>query len=91
MAVVEVVYASQTRQWKRRFEVELPMTVREAVLLSGVLGEFPELETENLSVGIFSRAVDLDTDVKAEDRIEIYRPLTIDPKEARKLREKKSR
>ena len=42
--------------------------------------------TPEQTVGIFSKAVNPDTQVMPGDRLEIYRPLLIDPKEARRNR-----
>ena len=59
---------------------------REAVRLSDVVREFPEADIEAAPLGIFGKAVKDDTVLRALDRVEIYRPLLIDPKEARRLR-----
>ena len=83
---VEVVYADQQKQFIERVEVSTSSCVREALEYSKIFIEFPELKKQNFEVGIFSRRVTLDTILKSGDRIEIYRPLLIDPKEARRLR-----
>ena len=54
--------------------------------LSGILKEFPEINLQQQRVGIFSEFVELDAMLHDGDRIEIYRPLFIDPKQRRKLR-----
>lgn len=86
MISVEVVYASEDDQ--RLLSVRLPdcATVQAAIDASGILTIFPELRHQKLSVGIFSRPVPLGHVLQANDRVEIYRPLKIDPKEARRLR-----
>ena len=61
-------------------------TVRDAVLASGVLEVFSEIDLETVPVGIFSRRVDLDTQLTDGDRVEIYRRLQLRPTEARRLR-----
>lgn len=53
---------------------------------SGLLEAMPELRLQALEVGIFHRRCALDTPVRDGNRVEIYRPLQIDPKEARRLR-----
>ena len=60
-------------------EVRLPegATVREALAASGMKGD---------QVGIFGKRVTLDARVADGDRVEIYRPLKVDPKEARRSR-----
>jgi len=69
-------------------EVDLPRgaTLRDAIVASGLLSAWPQLDLEVSEVGVFSRILPLDTPVQSGDQIEIYRPLTIDPKEARRLR-----
>lgn len=59
-------------------------TVGHMLDLSGLVLVYPEIA--QLTVGIFGQSVALDTPVKAGDRIEIYRPLLIDPKEKRRQR-----
>jgi len=83
---VEVVYANTLEQ--RLIEVILPVgsTIQEAIFASKIKDLFPEIDLTRQKVGIFSKQKEL-TDIVAEgDRIEIYRPLLIDPKEARRLR-----
>jgi len=90
MTEIEVVYASEHRQWKRRFPIEFPCTARLAIEQSGVLSEFPELTLDQLNIGVFSKTITLDTEVTAGQRIEIYRPLKMDPKALREQRAKKT-
>lgn len=87
--IVEVVYASEDRQLLRQIEVNIGTTVIAAVLSSGMLAEFSELNVNDLTLGIFGRLVPGETQLQANDRVEIYRPLTIDPKQARRRRAKK--
>jgi putative ubiquitin-RnfH superfamily antitoxin RatB of RatAB toxin-antitoxin module len=72
------------------FEVDLalaaPVTALEAVRASGVLERCPELATGEPSIGIWGRAVSGDALVRDGDRIELYRPLAADPKDARRRR-----
>ena len=85
---VEVAYAKPTEQ--AIFALELPMgaSVAEAIQASGVLARFPEIDLGRNRVGIFSRPCDLGNLLKEGDRVEIYRPLLADPKEARRNRAK---
>lgn len=85
---VEVVYASKAKQFLEACEVPVSASIREVIMKSGVLDDFSELALDALDVGIFSRKKKLSDTVKQGDRIEIYRPLEIDPKEARRLRAK---
>lgn len=87
MVKVELVYVAQdktiTQQHLNLTEGE---TVLGALIASGIFETHPE--TKDMLVGIFSKPVPLDTIVKDGDRLEIYRPLSLDPKEKRRLRAK---
>ena len=61
-------------------------TVQQALMQSQWRQEYPELVIEDVPVGIWGRAVDRAQKVRDQDRIEIYRPLTVDPKVARRER-----
>lgn len=92
MAVdILVAYATPDRQIEIPLSVEESCTIAMAIRRSGILEQFPEIQLSSANVGIYSRKVALDALVHAGDRIEIYRPLQIDPKEARRLRVKRSR
>jgi putative ubiquitin-RnfH superfamily antitoxin RatB of RatAB toxin-antitoxin module len=82
MISIEVVYASP--QQERIFALQVPpgTTIEQAITLSGVREQFPEIP-ELPSVGVFSQPKKLHEEVFSGDRIEIYRPLLIDPKKAR--------
>ena len=88
---IEVCYALPREQ--TLIEVELPQgaTVREAIDASGVLARHPEIDLANQKVGVFGKLKPLDTVLADHDRIEIYRPLIVDPKAARLARVEKSR
>lgn len=87
---VEVVYAAADRQKSLRLNVDAMTTVEEAIRLSGILEIFPEIDLTRQKVGIFSECVSLDVCVQPGCRIEIYRSLLIDPKDARRKRYLKS-
>lgn len=86
---VEVVYASEHSQKLITVEVDQGATIETVIRRSGILADFPEIDLARQSVGVFSRQRALTDIVQAGDRIEIYRPLLIDPKEARRVRAKK--
>ena len=86
---VEVVYASQDQQLRRELEVGQGTTALAAVLKSGLLNEFPQLDIDILKLGIYGKVVRADTQLQDNDRVEIYRPLEIDAKQARRQRAKK--
>jgi putative ubiquitin-RnfH superfamily antitoxin RatB of RatAB toxin-antitoxin module len=89
---VEVVYAAVDRQVLLTVAVPDGASVREALRKSAVGAQFPELDLGTCPVGIFGKVI-VDPDVHpvhAGDRIEIYRPLLVDPKEVRRLRAAKA-
>ncbi|MED7819299.1 MULTISPECIES: RnfH family protein [unclassified Francisella] len=89
---VEVIYALPNEQKSFFVESERTLTVRQAIQQSKIIHKYPELENlEELKIGIYSEVVDLDHSVKDKDRVEIYRNLTIDPKQARMLRAEQKR
>jgi len=83
---VEVVYALPTEQRLLTIQVPPGTTVAEAIRRSGILNEFPEIDMARTAVGIFGRRVSLEQALRTADRIEIYRPLLADPKNARRAR-----
>lgn len=89
MAKIEVLY-SPANQAPLRAEVDFVtgMTVASMLEQSELLHRHPELV--GMPVGIFSQRVQLEQLVKEGDRIEIYRPLMLDPMEKRRLRAKTS-
>lgn len=88
---VEVVYALREEQVLLALEVETGTTVRQAIERSGVLRRFPEINLARARVGIFGRPVRPDALLHDGDRVEIYRPLIADPKQARRERAKRPR
>jgi len=91
MIRVEVAYARPNDQRIVTVEVEAGSTIEAVIRRSGILTLFPEIDLERQKVGIFSKAGELSDLVNDGDRIEIYRPLIIDPKEARRARARKKR
>jgi uncharacterized protein len=83
---VEVVCATAERQVLRRLSLPAGSTVIQAVEQSGILQELPEVDFDPSRLGIFSRRVAPDDVLQDGDRVEIYRPLTLDPKDARRRR-----
>ncbi len=83
---VEVAYALPERQIILPVNVELGTTIGGAIVQSGIMIEFPELDVEHSEVGIFGKAAAMTTALADGDRVEIYRPLIADPKEVRRKR-----
>ncbi|MDO8605196.1 MAG: RnfH family protein [Phaeospirillum sp.] len=77
---VGVVYAIPSRQAWLTIDVPEGTTVKDAIEKSGVLKQFPEINLETQKVGVFGKATALDAVVEEGARIEIYRPITADPK-----------
>ena len=84
MISVEVAYAAPDKQKIIALQMPEGSTCLDAINQSGVLSIFPEIDSNSLKIGVFSKSRDLNAEVKEGERIEIYRPLTIDPKEARR-------
>jgi putative ubiquitin-RnfH superfamily antitoxin RatB of RatAB toxin-antitoxin module len=89
MIQVEVAYATPQRQVVIPLEVAEGSTVAQVIEYSGIVQQFPELDAMTMSVGIFSKPVKPDHLVQFGDRIEIYRPLLIDPKQKRRAKAQK--
>ena len=86
---VEVIYALPEKQELITLDVEQGTTAEQAVKLSGVLENFPEIDLAKNKLGIFGKAVKADEVLRDKDRVEIYRPLIADPKESRRKRAEK--
>lgn len=86
MIDVEVAYATPEQQVIVALNMPVGATVEQAIQASGVLSRFPEIEATNLKAGIFGNVCKLNQSLKQADRVEIYRPLIHDPKEARRQR-----
>lgn len=86
---VEVVYAKPDRQYLIEVEVEQGCTIESAIHQSKILMEFPEIDLTKQKVGVFSKPRQLSDLIQQGERIEIYRQLMIDPKEARRAKAKK--
>lgn len=84
--VIEVAYATPSRQVLKALEVPIGTSVEQAIDLSGIRETFPDMVIDPNAVGIFSRKVTMDHVLQGGDRVEIYRPLLADPKEARRRR-----
>ncbi len=81
---VEVVLATPPKQVLIALRVPQGSTAAEVIAASGVEGQFPDLRPAELAVGVWGRLVERDHVVGDGDRVEIYRPLLIEPREARR-------
>lgn len=85
---IEVAYALPDNQTVLRLDLPAGTTAQQAVEVSGILGIFPEICFPRNKLGIFGKLIKPDTILRSRDRVEIYRPLIVDPKEGRRRRAK---
>lgn len=86
---IEIVYAQPNKECLLAMEVKSGCTIEKAIHQSGILTIFPDIDLAKNKVGVFAKLKELSDVVCHGDRIEIYRPLLIDPKEARRKKAKK--
>jgi putative ubiquitin-RnfH superfamily antitoxin RatB of RatAB toxin-antitoxin module len=84
--LVEIAYACPDDQLIIPLEIEAAVTAEQAIRRSGILQRFPEIDLNINKIGIFGKLVPLGQPLQAGDRVEIYRKLTADPKQARQQR-----
>jgi putative ubiquitin-RnfH superfamily antitoxin RatB of RatAB toxin-antitoxin module len=82
---VEVAYAEPSRQFLRRIELAAGATVADAIAASNIEREYG-IDASQLSSGIWSKAAERSAILREGDRVELYRPLTADPKDSRRRR-----
>lgn len=83
---VELVFAMPDKQVLRSVTVPEGSTVADVISEGNLSRDFPDLVPDDMQAGIWGRLVDRDHIVKADDRVELYRPLEMDPREARRLK-----
>ena len=83
---IEVCYARDVHQERVMLQLSPESTVEQAIIASGVLVKYPEINLASNKVGIYAKLCKLDSGLREGDRVEIYRPLIADPKEVRKQR-----
>ena len=83
---VEVAYAKPEQQEIVALKMPEGTTAEQAIIASSLLNRFPEIDGADLKAGIFGSVCKLDQPLRQGDRVEIYRPLIHDPKEARRQR-----
>ncbi len=83
---VEVAYALLSEQEIIVVSADEGLTIEEAIVASKIQQRFPEIDLGVNKVGIFGHAQKLDKVLNEGDRVEIYRPITCDPKEVRRER-----
>lgn len=83
---VQVCYATALREYVRDLIVDAGTTIEQAIAQSGILRDIPGIDLAVQPVGIYGKKKPLDTVLREQDRIEIYRPLVADPKDSRRRR-----
>ena len=83
---VEVAYALPDRQIIIAVKAFPGITARQAVLASGILDTFPEIDLDTSKIGVFGKHIHQHARLQNHDRVEIYRPLIANPKELRRQR-----
>ncbi|WP_417503183.1 RnfH family protein [Marinobacter sp.] len=91
MLKVEVAYARPDKQEIVPVQVPEGATAVDAVKLSGITVIFPEIDVDSIDMGVFGKVIKNPAvhELREGDRVELYRPLQIDPKQARLNRAKK--
>lgn len=82
---VAVIYADPEIQIEKSVDIAIGSTVGEVIAASDIAGSLPIGFTPT-AIGIYGQLVDENHHVRDGDRVELYRPLRIDPKEARRRR-----
>ncbi len=88
---IEVVYGVPDKQTILVITIAPNTSVEQAIIESGILALYKEIDLSKNKVGIWNRAAKLTDELEDGDRIEIYRPLLADPKEVRKRRAEKAK
>ncbi|MFZ4625272.1 MAG: RnfH family protein [Rhodoferax sp.] len=84
---VTVVYAPVARRVAQvDLFLKVPCTVLQALQQSGLLSNYPEIDHADIPVGVWGRLASLGQLLRDQDRVEVYRPLRVDPKVARRQR-----
>lgn len=83
---VEVVFALPERQFLERITLPDNAVVADAIRECGVERQFPDVSFDDLQAGIWGAPVEKTRALRDGDRVEIYRALALDPREARRLK-----
>jgi uncharacterized protein len=84
--VVEVAYARADRQTIIELELDEGATAGNAIEGSHILQRYSEIDLRVNKIGVFSKPVGLDWRLRDRDRVEIYRPLPVNPAGLRRQR-----
>jgi putative ubiquitin-RnfH superfamily antitoxin RatB of RatAB toxin-antitoxin module len=86
LIAVQVVFATPQAQVIMDVAVKEGTSIGEAICTSGICAQFPEIDPETLQAGVWGKIRSLDYPLREGDRVEIYRDLKADPKDARRSR-----
>lgn len=81
---VEVVHGTAQKQVLLKITVPVGSTIQDAIELSAIKEMFPHEDLGALSIGVWGKPADSDRQLVDGDRIEFYRPLEMDPRDARR-------
>lgn len=81
---IEVVFAMQAQQCLLPVRLSQGSTVADAIKASGIAARFPDEDLDACKVGVWGRVVSRARVLADGDRVELYRPLRLDPREARR-------
>jgi putative ubiquitin-RnfH superfamily antitoxin RatB of RatAB toxin-antitoxin module len=87
---IEVVFATREAQDIVRLDMEEGANAGEALMASRLQERHPDVNFDTLKLGVFGKEVSRDTALSDGDRVELYRPLAIDPKEARRAKARRN-
>jgi putative ubiquitin-RnfH superfamily antitoxin RatB of RatAB toxin-antitoxin module len=88
---IEVCYALANEQTLIAVDLPEGATVQQAIDASGILQRYPQIDLGTQKFGVFGKLKPLDAVLADHDRVEIYRPLLVDPKLSRQRRVEKTR
>ena len=77
---IGVAYSEPEKQVWLNIDLDEGATVQDAITTSGILDIFPHIDLTSQKVGVYGKFCKLDAKLKEGDRVEIYRPITADPK-----------
>lgn len=81
---VTIVYASKREQFLKRLQVPIGTSISQAIKLADIGSYYSAINKNEIKIGIYGRFANPETILQHHDRVEIYRKLTIDPKEIRR-------
>jgi putative ubiquitin-RnfH superfamily antitoxin RatB of RatAB toxin-antitoxin module len=84
--LITVAASTDGQLWQRQLSLPVDTTIAQAILAAGYLVDFPENALGSISVGIFGQHYPNHQTLQDHDRVEIYAPLRVDPKIARRRR-----